>query len=348
MVVETRYVAGPGLLLGSGRRWLLVTDPGDEAVVDELWATLEDSSGQDVDRVLALLVRSLRAEPPALALLDLSPGFAASACRGTGRVRHHDGTHVLTLEEAPAPDETEGSARRLVAGVVAARRAVVTVVPPPQAGILIDAVPETILAARGPDGPPPPRPRPEQPPSFRWDPELETGVSRTVARTPVADHLRHPTQDTVMSVSCPQGHLTPPDRALCRTCRRPPAPQEPRRVRRPVLGGLRLPTGEVVPLDRGVVLGRRPAPPEGSHDWPHLVHLPADLAYVSRLHLRIELHGWDVVARDLGSSGGTRLLVPGREPERLRPNEGYLLEPGHVLSLAEVYEVRVESGVDAP
>lgn len=115
-------------------------------------------------------------------------------------------------------------------------------------------------------------------------------------------------------------------------------------MQRPALGGLRLPTGEVVPLDRGVVLGRKPAPLEASGDWPHLVHLPSSHSYVSRLHLRIELEGWDVVARDLDSRGGTTIAFPGRDPVRMTPGDAYVLEPGTVLDLADVYAVRYETG----
>ena len=117
---------------------------------------------------------------------------------------------------------------------------------------------------------------------------------------------------------------------------------------RPTLGGLRLPTGEVVPLERGVVLGRKPAPLEGSSDWPHLVHLPADHTFVSRMHLHIELDGWLVLARDLDSRGGTMLTMPGRDPEQMRAGESYVLEPGASLDLAEVYEVRFEIGPVVP
>jgi len=119
-------------------------------------------------------------------------------------------------------------------------------------------------------------------------------------------------------------------------------------VQRPPLGGLRLPTGEVVPLDRGVILGRKPAPVAGSHDWPHLVHLPSDHSFVSRMHLQVELDGWDVVARDLDSRGGTTIAAPGRDPERMRPRDAYVLEPGTVLDLAEVYAVRYETGPVTP
>ena len=111
--------------------------------------------------------------------------------------------------------------------------------------------------------------------------------------------------------------------------------------------GLRLPTGEVVPLDRGVILGRKPAPAEGSTDWPHLVHLPSDHSFVSRRHLQVELDGWDVVARDLDSRGGTTITYPGREPQRMRPDDAYVLESGTVLDMAQVYAVRFETGAVA-
>ena len=90
-----------------------------------------------------------------------------------------------------------------------------------------------------------------------------------------------------------------------------------------------------------MVFGRKPAG-SGPGDWPHLVHLPRDSTYLSRLHLRVDLDGWHVLARDLGSSSGTTLLVPGREPEQVRAHEAHLLEDGTTLDLAGVYPVRFE------
>jgi hypothetical protein len=278
--------------------------------------------------------------------------------------------------------------RRLAGGVVAASRATLrplahrtapprvhSTPPPPAGGRLIDGIPDSILAATGPDGPPP-RPRRRSAPERDYDTgslsdttepapgfverisqgthttihpaEVDDHDGSTVHRPDLASHLRHGTNETVLALSCPAGHLTPADSKVCRECRQPVAPQEPRRVPRPTLGGLRLPTGEVVPLDRGVVLGRKPAPLEDSTDWPHLVHLPSDHTFVSRMHLHIELDGWNVLARDLDSRGGTMLTMPGREPERMRSGEAYVLEPGCSLDLAEVYEVRFEVGPVVP
>ena len=107
---------------------------------------------------------------------------------------------------------------------------------------------------------------------------------------------------------------------------------------RPPLGVLRLHDKTEVLLDRPVVLGRRPTP-SGPGDWPHLVNLPVDSTYLSRNHLRIELDGWHVLARDLGSRGGTTLFAPGRDPERIRAHEPHLLEHGTVADLAGAYQV---------
>ena len=38
--MEARYAGGTGVLLGSGAHWVLMTDPGDEQVVEEVWEAL--------------------------------------------------------------------------------------------------------------------------------------------------------------------------------------------------------------------------------------------------------------------------------------------------------------------
>ena len=399
MVVETRYAAGDGVLLGAGDHWVLVTDPGDDDVLDEIWDVISGARASDApitEQVLAIVEKAFGGEPPGLAIVDLANGGSTSISRGSGHVRVSGADRILSLEGGSDPDAMP-RLRRLAGGVVAASRATlkplahrtspprVHAAPPPPAagGLLIDGIPDSILAATGPDGPPP-RPRrrraPErdhdtgsltdttepdpgfierisegahttiQPPSTDGavDEPVDDHDGSTVHRPGLASHLRHETNDSVLAISCPTGHLTPADSKSCRVCRQPVAPQEPRRVPRPTLGGLRLPTGEVVPLDRGVVLGRKPAPLEDSTDWPHLVHLPSDHTFVSRMHLYIELDGWNVLARDLDSRGGTMLTMPGRDPERLRAGEAYVLEPGCSLDLAEVYEVRFEVGPVVP
>ena len=393
MVVETRYATGDGVLLGAGEHWVLVSDPGDDDVLDEIWAVISGARASDVsvtEQVLAIVEKAFGGEPPGLAIVDLANGGSTSISRGLGHVRVSGADRILSLDGGADPGAVLRT-RRLAGGVVAASRATLKPLshrtvpppthaappPPPPGARLIDGIPASILAATGPEGPPP-RPRRRLAPGREQDTgslsdttepdpgfverisegthttiqppgtEVDDHDGSTVHRPELVSHLRHGALDTVLAVSCPTGHLTPADSKVCRVCRQPVAPQDPRRVPRPTLGGLRLPTGEVVPLDRGVVLGRKPAPLEDSSDWPHLVHLPSDHTFVSRMHLHIELDGWNVLARDLDSRGGTMLTMPGREPERMRAGEAYVLEPGSSLDLAEVYEVRFEVGPVVP
>ena len=37
MIVEARYARGTGVLVGAGGLWLLMTDPGDEQVLQKMW-----------------------------------------------------------------------------------------------------------------------------------------------------------------------------------------------------------------------------------------------------------------------------------------------------------------------
>lgn len=407
MIVEARYARGTGVLLGSGAHWVLLSDPGDEQVVQEIWdaLTLAPTTAAPVaERVLAIVERAFAGDPPGLALADFTSGASTTLSRGSGHVRLDGPGRVLSLDGG-ADRSGPSATRRLVGGVVAADRVELTAVSgrtapsprgrqadaPPAAAALIDGIPAAILAAKGPDGPPPrtrtlrpaedtgalmdtsePDPllmqrieeahttiRPASAPHtspHTTSPDTSPDTSPEPDRAPEEldgptssrpSHLTQSTAPTVLAVSCPLGHLTPPAAPQCRVCHQRVAPQEPRRVERPSLGGLRLPTGEVVPLDRGVILGRKPAPADGSTDWPHLVHLPRDHSFVSRRHLQIELDGWDVVARDLDSRGGTTVAPPGRDPQRMRPGDAYVLEPGTVLDMAHVYAVRYETGAVA-
>jgi hypothetical protein len=393
LIVEASYTGGTGVLLGSGAHWVLMTDPGDEQVVEEVWEALSmtaPSGAGVVERVLAIVEKAFAGDPPGLAVADFTSGASTTLSRGAGHVRLSGPARVLSLAAGADPERLP-STRRLVGGVVAAdrvelrplsvrtappvQRAEEVAAPAPAGGPLIDGIPAAILAAKGPDGPPP-RTRTLRPAqdtgsltdTSEPDPllvqRIEEGAHTTIRpasaphTTPEPDdhdgattfrpaHLSHPTAPTVLAVSCPLGHLTPPASPQCRVCHQRVAPQEPRRVDRPPLGGLRLPTGEVVPLDRGVILGRKPAPAQDSTDWPHLVHLPADHSFVSRRHLQIELDGWDVVARDLDSRGGTTIAPPGREPQRMTAGDAYVLEAGTVLDMAHVYAVRYETGATA-
>jgi hypothetical protein len=378
---EVWYVAGSGLLMGADRRWLLLDDAPDEAFVATLWETISGSSVDRVlavleshygDRLPSLamtgggreIARGSGEVTSDRAGVMLSLGLGV---QGSGRrLPFRGGVVPASLVEIQAdvptaltggpglidgiPDEVLASvgpdipvrarqtareaseAARLAAhtqgltqtgprppGDTEATGPIHLTREPPDAappGHPADA--HTVVRSSHSDGPPQPVPEPE------------------------FELLREHTHETVMATYCPRGHVNPPYAPTCRVCQTPIARQDPQRAPRPLLGRLRLPTGETVPFDRGVVLGRKPVPVNPHQPLPHLVAVPQEASFVSRMHLQIELDGWLVICRDLGSRGGTTLTMPGRAPERLRAMEPHVLEPGCRVSLADQYEVFYE------
>jgi pSer/pThr/pTyr-binding forkhead associated (FHA) protein len=117
----------------------------------------------------------------------------------------------------------------------------------------------------------------------------------------------------------------------------------PVRIPRPPLGVLRLSTGDVVPLDRDVVLGRNPTPEAaGLPADAHVVSLASPNHDMSRTHAAIHLDGWIVLLADLNSTNGTIVSHPWHEAMRLRPNEPVAIEPGTVVNLANEVTFRYE------
>jgi hypothetical protein len=142
---------------------------------------------------------------------------------------------------------------------------------------------------------------------------------------------------SVVAVLCSQGHPTPPHGDSCRICGGGIPPQDTFTMVRPPLGALRLSTGDVVTLDRNVLMGR--APTLGSDlaatDRPHVVKVPSPERDVSRNHVEVVLEGWHVLIRDLGTTNGTTVALPGGQPVRLRANDQQVLEPGSVVAMAD-------------
>ena len=151
---------------------------------------------------------------------------------------------------------------------------------------------------------------------------------------------------TVLAVLCPAGHSSPPHSGVCRLCGREIPPQHPFQTARPPLGLLRLASGDVVQLDRGVLLGRAPKVNAelSASDRPHLVRVTSAQNDISRNHVEIVLEGWHVLIRDLGSTNGTTVALPGQHPVRLRPSDQQVIEPGTVITLADEVSLTYEVG----
>ena len=107
---------------------------------------------------------------------------------------------------------------------------------------------------------------------------------------------------------------------------------------------LTLSTGETVPLDRGVLLGRAPKATAaiGAAGEPHLVRVPSPDNEISRSHVEVYPEGDGVVVRDLGSTNGTTITPPDGQPSRLAPGAPHPFELGSRLLLAGHVEVLLE------
>jgi pSer/pThr/pTyr-binding forkhead associated (FHA) protein len=113
---------------------------------------------------------------------------------------------------------------------------------------------------------------------------------------------------------------------------------------RPVLGVLRFSTGDLITLDRGVLIGRAPSKARSQgDDRPHVLKIPSPDQDISRDHAEISLADWHVLVTDLNSTNGTVVTRPGREPERLRPDQATQIEPGTVVTLADIVTFTYEA-----
>jgi hypothetical protein len=120
-----------------------------------------------------------------------------------------------------------------------------------------------------------------------------------------------------------------------------PGPLAPPRL--PAPGRLRLSTGQVLRLDRTVVIGRRPrATRVSGTDLPHLVAVDSPQQDISRSHLELRVEGDSIVATDLRTTNGTTLLRTGSDPVRLHPGEASVVVPGDVLDLGDGITVTIE------
>ena len=147
----------------------------------------------------------------------------------------------------------------------------------------------------------------------------------------------------VQAVFCPDGHPNPTTASVCWSCEAPIVGDGVVSVHRPPLGILAVVGGDRVTLDRTVVLGRQPSA-GGSFrgEPPLLLAVGASSSEISRTHAQIRVDGWNVLLADLDSTNGTVVHLPGRAPERLRPNEPTTLLVNSTIELAREVTIRFE------
>lgn len=176
-------------------------------------------------------------------------------------------------------------------------------------------------------------------------PSADAGPAAATVPTSVDNTGELPAGPVVLAVRCATGHYSAPHATRCRVCGQELPTQQPEPTLRPPLGLLRISTGDVVTLDRGVLVGRAPRSPQEADgaDAPHLLRVASPDNEISRNHVEVVLDGWHVLVRDLGSTNGTTVTLPGSTPVRVRPDDQQSIEPGTTITLADqvsmVFEV---------
>ena len=105
--------------------------------------------------------------------------------------------------------------------------------------------------------------------------------------------------------------------------------QSLRLIEQPSVGRIEFGGGQVLALDRAVVMGRKPAAGEGNAHPVRIEH-----EEVSRAHAQISVQGWTVLLTDQGSRNGTWVSPPSDPtPVRLDADVPHVLEHGTTVHL---------------
>lgn len=167
---------------------------------------------------------------------------------------------------------------------------------------------------------------------------------RTRGRTDSGTHAVEPGGGvTLTGVSCPAGHGNDPISDRCLVCGAEISDRSLSGVVRPALGRLRLPSGEVFPIEGPMVIGRKPvAVGLIGGEVPSCVAIDEDL--MSRNHAQIMIEGWKVLIADLKSTNHTTVVLPGQPPRVVNPAEPILITPGTEVFLGDFGPVVYEAG----
>lgn len=256
-----------------------------------------------------------------------------------------------TTATPAAPVTPVGPAAASAAPTVSAPHAEPTTTPTPAdptGPIATDRLAALRAAMRAPSEPiatapvPPDTPEVTPPPPPSIDDEATLAPDDPPVGAPTSPPEPEPDADAddrtqapfVAARRCGRGHLNPPHVGACRTCGDLlDATAATEQVRQPPLATLDL-DDDLVPIDRPLVLGRKPdIGAAQATDRARLVVLAED-ASVSRTHARIDVEDWTLTVTDCGSRSGTAIVArPGEEPRILEPWVAHELPIGARLFL---------------
>jgi hypothetical protein len=92
----------------------------------------------------------------------------------------------------------------------------------------------------------------------------------------------------------------------------------------------------VIVLDVPAYVGRRPSSPRiTSGVLPRLVRVPSPQREVSATHLELRQLGASVIIKDLRSTNGSVVMLPGSVPRKLRQGESVVVSPGTLVDIGD-------------
>jgi len=381
----TDPAAGPGRSYRPGEWFgilgesvVVVLPPSEKARVSALWELVDAGAG--FDEVLDALISSGLRQLPGFVLVSERDGETTVVLRGAATASFITEGETVTLEGSAATTWVE----RVLSGV----RGLRIDVPASSAPEAVEAV-ETVETAsdlpietglvriarieRAPyavvEGVPDP------PAAIEAEPEVEPTIEPALESAEAAPGAESPLDEDAPPTS-PQDQPAPPEptppapwglpayappvepptqlgqwdpgefaRGPAGIAGQPPTPPV---VASPV-AKLTFSSGEVVPVDRPVVIGRAPEARRFSAvDQPRLVTVASPHQEISSTHLEIRPGtGADLgsaVVTDLGSTNGTVLLQPGLSPEDLQPGIAVQLIPGAIIDLGDGVTIQVGNG----
>jgi FHA domain len=330
------YSAGPNVALVAPGSALLFAQPPTGETVARCWPLVRDRAGVQavVDALVAMAPGTAPSAVPGFAFVSVDADGGSVVLRGGaraailhigGRVQHLSADGLATWLEQRLDADTAAITIGVTSGELPPPVAALDGDPLVGGTVLAGSVTLTLMAAPA-------------------APDLaEVPVAPVIESAPPEPLPPVSVSVTVQAVACPYGHLGPTYEPYCRICGTAIEDLRPFLAVRPPLGLVRLSTGDVVPLDRSVIMGRNPRTEDGNEvGRPHLVRLPSPDNDVSRTHVEVRLEDWHVLVVDLGSTNGTTVTNPGQAPIRLRAHEPMPLEPNAEVNLADEIVFRYE------
>ncbi|SER77551.1 FHA domain-containing protein [Propionibacterium cyclohexanicum] len=145
----------------------------------------------------------------------------------------------------------------------------------------------------------------------------------------------------VLAQFCPAGHPNRPGSRLCRVCGQKIPDSAPQPVQRPLLADLVTSGGQVFQLDGPVLIGRAPRAQPGED--AAILRVQSPHHDISRTHVRVAPHEWDIAVTDMNSTNGTIVFEVGNDPMRLGSGDTVFVGLGTVIDLGDGQQVSIEA-----